>query len=48
MVWLIGAECGAVAEIGTTSTTHVPHRLCRAAAGRSRSQRVLSARKRLL
>jgi hypothetical protein len=35
----------AVVEVGTTSTTHVPHRRCRAAAGRSRSQPVRSAGK---
>jgi hypothetical protein len=38
----------AVVEIGTSSTTHVPHRPCRAVAGRSRSQPVHSARKCLL
>ena len=35
----------AVAQSGTMRTTHLPHRLCRAAAGRSRSQPVRSLRK---
>jgi hypothetical protein len=39
---------GTVVEADTASTTHRPHRLCRGAAGRSRSQPVRSARKCLL
>ncbi len=42
------AERGVVVELGTTSTTRVPHRPSRAAAGRSRSQPVRSATKCLL
>jgi hypothetical protein len=38
----------AVAKTGATRATHLPHRLCRAAAGRSGSQPVRSARKSLL
>jgi hypothetical protein len=37
-----------VVEVGTASTTHLPHRLYRAAAGRSRSQPVRAAGKALL
>ncbi len=37
-----------VASLDTGRATHVPHRLCRAAAGRSRSQPGRSARKCLL
>lgn len=37
-----------VAPIGITATTHVPHRLCRVLAGRSRSQPVRDSQKRLL
>src|SRR5207245_11057689 len=42
------AERGAVVELGTKSTTRVPHRPSRRAAGRSRSQPVRSATKCLL
>src|SRR6266508_680075 len=38
------AERDAVVETGTTSTTHVPHRLCRVAADRSWSQPVPESR----
>jgi two-component system sensor histidine kinase VanS len=38
----------AVVYAGTTSTRHLPHRPCRAAAGRSRSEPVRSSRKCLL
>jgi hypothetical protein len=45
---LIETDPGNVVDTGTMSTTHVLHRLCRVAAGRSRSQPVRSAAKCLL
>lgn len=48
IVQLIEAERDDVVEVGTRSTTRVPHRLRGAAAGRSRSQPVRSAGKTLV
>jgi hypothetical protein len=39
MVQLVELTNAAVVEIGTTSTTHVLHRLCRVVAGRSRREK---------
>jgi hypothetical protein len=44
----VEAESGDVVEAGTTATTHMPHRLCRVLAGRSRSQPVRYLRNCLL
>ena len=42
------ADVSPVVGAGTTPTTHMPHRLCRVLAGRSRSQPVRSITKCLL
>jgi hypothetical protein len=47
-VQLVEVDQAAVVEIGTTSTTHVLHRLCRVVAGRSRSEPVRADTKSLL